>query len=191
MTSNILKFKFKRTLLPHKTTYFTYKYNVWYGTISKVKHLQRHIYSFNCIGIYIVGMGYLRTYLYIKVYNNMTEICAAMRDGEDILAWWTLVLSCIIKYSFTVAWRYIFDPKNHHLCKWGADITRLPLTKWLPFRRRHFLRWKLCIWFIFHCIKGPIDNKPMLVQVMAWCQIGAKPLSESMLIQFTDANLRQ
>ena len=35
--------------------------------------------------------------------------------------------------------------------------------------------------------KGPIDNKSMLVQVMAWRRIGDKPLSEPMLTQFTDA----
>ena len=28
--------------------------------------------------------------------------------------------------------------------------------------------------------KGPIDNKPALVQVMAWCWSGDKPLSEPM-----------
>ena len=39
-------------------------------------------------------------------------------------------------------------------------------------------------------LKGPIDNKPMLIEVMAWRRIGAKPLSESMLIPFTDAYLR-
>ena len=35
--------------------------------------------------------------------------------------------------------------------------------------------------------KGPIDNKPALVQVMAWRRTGDKPLSEPMLTQFTDA----
>ena len=34
---------------------------------------------------------------------------------------------------------------------------------------------------------SPIDNKPALVQVMAWCWTGDKPLSEPMLTQFTDA----
>ena len=29
--------------------------------------------------------------------------------------------------------------------------------------------------------KGPIDNKSALVQIMAWCQIGDRPLSEPML----------
>ena len=35
--------------------------------------------------------------------------------------------------------------------------------------------------------KGAIDNKWALVQVMAWRQIGDKPLPESMLKQFTEA----
>ena len=29
--------------------------------------------------------------------------------------------------------------------------------------------------------RSPIDNKPALVQVMAWCQTGHKPLPEPML----------
>ena len=34
--------------------------------------------------------------------------------------------------------------------------------------------------------KGPIDNKPELVEIMAWRGLGAKPLSEPMLKRFTD-----
>ena len=36
----------------------------------------------------------------------------------------------------------------------------------------------------------PIDNKPALVQVMAWHQKHDKPLPEPMLTQFTDAYMR-
>ena len=36
----------------------------------------------------------------------------------------------------------------------------------------------------------PIDNKPALVQVMAWRRIGDKPLSEPMMTQFSDAYIR-
>ena len=35
--------------------------------------------------------------------------------------------------------------------------------------------------------RSPIDNKPALVQVMAWHRTGNKPLPELMLTQFTDA----
>ena len=34
--------------------------------------------------------------------------------------------------------------------------------------------------------KDPIDTKSALVEVMAWCQSGDKPLPEPMLTQFTD-----
>ena len=37
---------------------------------------------------------------------------------------------------------------------------------------------------------SPIDNKAALVQVMAWCRTGDKPLPEAMLIQFIDAYMR-
>ena len=37
---------------------------------------------------------------------------------------------------------------------------------------------------------SPIDNKPALVQVMAWRRTGDKPLPEPMLTQFTDAYMR-
>ena len=38
--------------------------------------------------------------------------------------------------------------------------------------------------------RSPIDNKPALVEVMAWRRTGDKPLHEPMLAQFTDAYMR-
>ena len=38
--------------------------------------------------------------------------------------------------------------------------------------------------------RGPIENNLALVWIMAWHQIGDKPLSELMLTQFTDAYMR-
>ena len=39
-------------------------------------------------------------------------------------------------------------------------------------------------------LKDPIDNNTALVQMMAWRRIGDKPLSEPMLIRFTEAYMR-
>ena len=39
-------------------------------------------------------------------------------------------------------------------------------------------------------VKGPINNNPALVSIMAWRPIGDKPLSEPMLTWFTDAFMR-
>ena len=38
--------------------------------------------------------------------------------------------------------------------------------------------------------RNPIDNKSVLVQIMAWRRIGDKPLPEPMMAQFIDAYMR-
>ena len=38
--------------------------------------------------------------------------------------------------------------------------------------------------------KGSLDNKSVLVQVMAWRRTGDKPLPMPILVQFTDAYMR-
>ena len=54
-----------------------------------------------------------------------------------------------------------------------------------------FLLWKsLCFGLKFHwkfLPKGPINDKPALIQIMACRLFGDKPLSEAMLARFTDA----
>ena len=70
-----------------------------------------------------------------------------------------------------------------HVClSWHIEAE----TKWPPFSRRHFQihfrEWK-CINFdkknsLKFVPKGSINNIPALVQIMAWCRSGDKPLSE-------------
>ena len=38
--------------------------------------------------------------------------------------------------------------------------------------------------------KSPIGNNIALVEIMAWCRIGDKPLSEPMLTLFTDVYMQ-
>ena len=50
---------------------------------------------------------------------------------------------------------------------------------------------RILIQISLKCVpKGPIDNKPALVQVMDWRQTGDKPLSEPMLTQFVNAYMQ-
>ena len=37
-------------------------------------------------------------------------------------------------------------------------------------------------------LKGSIDNKLVLIQIMAWCQPGDKPLPGPVMSQFTDVD---
>ena len=57
-----------------------------------------------------------------------------------------------------------------------------------------FVTGKFVSWFKLHwsfASKGPIDNKSVLVQVIAWRRGGDKLLSETMLTQLIDAHMRQ
>ena len=67
-----------------------------------------------------------------------------------------------------------------------------PWAKWPPFRRRHFQmhfrEWNFCILIkssLKFVPKGPVDNNPSLVQIMAWRRIDGNPLSEPILTRFT------
>ena len=62
--------------------------------------------------------------------------------------------------------------------------------KWLPFYRQHFqmyfLEWKVWIPIkisLKFVPKGSIKNISALVQIMAWCRPGNKPLSEPMMVR--------
>ena len=75
--------------------------------------------------------------------------------------------------------------------RWSTNTTRTSThwdrDKWTPFRRwhlqMHFLWWKwipikISLKFV---PKGPINNIPAMVQIMAWRRPGDKPLSEAMM----------
>ena len=52
---------------------------------------------------------------------------------------------------------------------------------------------KFCIliWILLKFVpKGPIDNNPVLTQVIAWHQAGDNPFPEPVLSHFTDAYMR-
>ena len=67
-------------------------------------------------------------------------------------------------------------------------------TKWPTFCSRyfqtHFLEWKLLILIqisLKFVPRGPLSNNPALVQIMAWCRTGDKPLSEPKMAPGTGA----
>ena len=56
-----------------------------------------------------------------------------------------------------------------------------------------FVNEKFCILIkisLKFAAKGSIDDNPALIEIMAWRQIGDKPLSEPMLTQFTDVYMQ-
>ena len=49
---------------------------------------------------------------------------------------------------------------------------------------------KLPIQISLKLLMSPIGNKPALIQVMAWCRTGNKPLPETMITKFTDVYIQ-
>ena len=115
---------------------------------------------------------------------------------------------CGIKSSKLSAFRIWCLPCNFHKSKWTKKfgvVCHLNQTfdhciagnwgrdKLPPFRSQHFqmhvLEWnvwnELTISLKF-VSKVQNNNIPALVQIRAWCRSGDKPLSDSMMIWFTD-----
>ena len=53
------------------------------------------------------------------------------------------------------------------------------IFKWIFFNVNVWISIKISLKFV---PKGPINNIPALVQIMAWCRPGDKPLSEAMMV---------
>ena len=68
-----------------------------------------------------------------------------------------------------------------------TQYTHWGLDSWWTFWRWHNQMQVSCTPLKF-VLKVPIDDQPSLVQVMAWCQTGTKPLPEPMMTQIIDAH---
>ena len=68
-----------------------------------------------------------------------------------------------------------------------ADILADDTFKCIFLNENDKLPWQMLLKLV---PRSPIDNKPVLVQVMAWRRTDDKPLTELMLTQFTDAYMR-
>ena len=90
---------------------------------------------------------------------------------------------------------------THHVYKeqeCPKSLLIFPWPKWSKFRRRYFHMHfhELSVLYFYSNFtefvpRGPIDNKSVLVQVIAWNRTGEKPLYEPKLIQLTAAYVRQ
>ena len=68
-----------------------------------------------------------------------------------------------------------------------AAISQMTVSNAIPWKAYSILI-EISLTFVLY---GSIDNKPVLVKIMAWRRTGNRPLSEPMLTQFIDAYMRQ
>ena len=128
------------------------------------------------------------THFYTFDYNM--PIMAKWKNSRNSAgSFWPKIFSSLNDYSNTscnVAWNVIDTPLPRHLyCvnslrprptrRHFADDT----FKFIFLNENVWIPIKISLNFVR---KGPINNIPALVQIMAWCRPGDKPLSEPMMV---------
>ena len=73
------------------------------------------------------------------------------------------------------------------VCQIGDPFVQGEMSWLVPLKENVWIFIKISLKFV---PKGPIDNKPALVEVMAWHSTGNKPLPEPMLTQFIDTYMQ-
>ena len=108
-------------------------------------------------------------------YSEFMALC--LLSGMN--AWQHLMINMTREYQQPQCWPipWVFfntlRPRQNG-CHFAEDILKcifLNENVWIPI--------KISLKFV---PKDPINNKPALVQIMAWCCPGAKPLSESVMV---------
>ena len=149
------------------------------------------MFTTNALTYCVVSDGFLGYRgLYILINEYMSETMRAQLYHASILH-----DQCM---SQSVCWPMIRSVDRLSFNGCASQLTHLPLEKNDHHYTDYILRCismneKFCI-LIKISLKfvptGPIDNSPALVQIMFWCWIGDKPLSEPMLTHFNDAYMR-
>ena len=98
-----------------------------------------------------------------------------------------LVNSCGARFKWNCRWAIFKLNLTHLPLEKMAAILADDIFKCIFLNQNYRILIQISLKFV---PRSPIDNKPALVQVMAWRRTGDKSLPEPMLAQFTDAYMR-
>ena len=94
--------------------------------------------------------------------------------GYTLTSWWIVVIYVNISFNSSR-----LGQNDHYFGRWQFQMHFFYENDVIPLR--------ISLKFV---PRSPINNKPALVQVIAWHQTGDKPLPEPMLTQLTDAYMQ-
>ena len=176
-------------------------FNLWLATHSAANRIQWYISSSTLTHL-PQGWGLLSQFPPFRYFPNFSALSKQTLAFEYHVYIWQVSpqLSCgdicQILMWFEKSYMYFCHIENF---AYGENNERSfsnphPWTKWPPFGQRTFLNafsWiKSCEFQFEFFPRGPADNKWALVLVIAWRWTGDKPLTEPILTQCTDANMR-
>ena len=147
----------------------------------------------------------------VQSFDVFFDLCLNKRLSKQSSGWWFETPSCsscslwchcngtVLFRWQAFTWATDGQELQHHVATTDhTDLTHLPLDKMAAILANDNFKYiflnendRILIWISLKSVpKSPIDNKPALVQVMAWCWTGDKSLIEPMLTLFTDAYMR-
>ena len=123
------------------------------------------------------------------------QVMAWCRTGTKPLPWtnMTQFTDACTRHLVSVSWM-MTQPPHSFMIPWIAMNTWRPRQnnrhflndyfKWIILYENVWISMKISLNFVS---KGPINDIPALVHLMAWRRLGDKPLSEPMMVSLTDA----
>ena len=136
-------------------------------------------------------------YCIVNIKPGSFQSMAWRFTWENLSKFWSMLAARVIASIFGISitirlnrnWQDVLESMfSIRGLRQAADlyVHTLPKSSLNALRPRHiqthFLEWfsiKISLKFV---PKGPINNNPALVQIMAWCRPGDKPLFESMMV---------
>ena len=132
-------------------------------------------------GLRITYRGSLEIFGQFSQWHNCTwDICCSVPDSAECTCNWKTRQRC----TRDQAWDWGFLLLTHLPLDKMAAILADNIFKCIFLPENVRISNEISLKFV---PKGSIDNKLALFQVMAWCRIGDKPLSEPMLTRFADS----
>ena len=115
---------------------------------------------------------------------NLVLLIGIFISPHDNALWWMPQDLTDDKSTLVQGMAWCRQATSHYLSQcWSRPMSPNGVTRpqWVNLTVRIFIR--ISLKFV---PKGPINNKSALVQIMAWCRSGDKPLSEPMMVYLTD-----
>ena len=139
------------------------------------------------------ALCYLHKINIVSMFHHLTELCKSIAESPRC-AWVQFCSSgrnrkqemarshqCQSMWIGGHSWGNSWRPRQNrrHFADNVFKCNFLNENVWIPI--------KISLKFV---PKGPINNIPALVQIVAWRRTGNKPLSEPMMAQFNDTYMR-
>ena len=163
-------------------------YELWFVSSARNTAFSFQTGNSICCPFFNINTGNLELHFNIKAVFPRFRIFSLniLCTLKMLSSYWNMSLICLfVPFCALILQSWI-------ITSWGFFNTLRPRQNGHHFPdnilKGLFLNENVCIWIKISLklvLKGPINNIPALVQIMAWCQLVGKPLSEPLMVRLS------